>query len=385
MAITERIFSLAGRGRGVALALVVVVANLFGAIGDGAAMQTAGDEDTARVRIVHGIGGAGPLDIYIDGSIALIGLVFPETSSDLLLTGGEHEFAAVPSGAAPDAATVAGAIAVAAGTQSYVTIIGTIDEASVGLFAIDTGPLQEGRSRFRVINGVPDGGEFVPAFTGGEAISSPLGFGDATEYATIDAGAYDLDLLEAESGALILSLPQIPFAEGTTTDLILVGQVSDGTIQGAVETVDVPVSRASGRSAHIIAGTCAEPGTEVADLGVVRVGGGETVGVPGVAPVANGFGLAAVPFATLIDAPHAITVTEEGAAPESGVACGDIGGQLTDTGALIVSLQSADSSAARGVAVLASGLEDPSATGVSIFLTGGAAALVPATPVPANG
>jgi hypothetical protein len=369
----------------VALACVVLAAMLLGATRGGLAMQGATD-DAARVRIVHGLGDAGPLDVYIDGSIALIGLVFPETSSDLLLSGGDHAFAATPSGAALDDAAVAGAISVAAGTRSYVTIIGTTAAASVGLFAIDAGPLDEGRARFRVINGVPDAGQLVPAFTGGEAISAPLGFGDATEYAAVDAGTYDLDLLDAASGVPVLSLPQVSFAEGTATDVILVGQAADGTMQGVVEAIDVPVSRASGLRASMVAGTCADPDTEVADLGLVRVGAGETVGLAGIAPVANGFGVAAAPFATLIGAPHAVMVSAEGTTLDDSIACGDVGGQLTESGALVVALQSVATDALQGIAVLAPGLEDPTTTGVSVFLTGaGTAGLVPATPIPASG
>jgi hypothetical protein len=371
------------RGHLALLALAVAMAGLVGVAGQGLAVQT--DDNLARVRVVHGMAGGGPLDVYIDGSLALIGLVFPETSGEFLLEGGEHQFAAVPTGSSLDDAIVAGTIALGAGAQTYLTIVGTPDSASLGLFQVDSGLLEAGRARFRVINGIPDGGEIVPAFSGGEAISTPLGFGDATEYAAIDAGTYDLDLLDAVSGVPLLSLPQTPFAEGTVTDVILVGQVADGTLQGLIETTATaaaPVAQAAGQSAHIMAGSCDESGTLVADLGLVRVGQGEAVGTPDVLIVANGFGVAAVPFATLIGAPHAITVTAGGGAADDVVVCGDIGGQLTENGALIISLRSPDTLAANGIAVIAPGLEDPNATGVSIFLAAeGPVGQDPATPV----
>jgi hypothetical protein len=64
------------------------------------------------------------------------------------------------------------------------------------------------------------------------------------------------------------------------------------------------------------------------------------------------------------------------------VACGDIGGNLTDTGALVIALQTQDTRATAGVAVLAPALEDPAATAVSVFLIAGVpAAGAGATPV----
>ena len=70
---------------------------------------------------------------------------------------------------------------------------------------------------------------------------------------------------------------------------------------------------------------------------------------------------------------------DDGAAATA--ACGDVGGQMTDTGALVIALQ-AGSGTPAGVAVLAPSLEDPEVTGVSVFLTvGGPRATDPGTPV----
>jgi hypothetical protein len=64
------------------------------------------------------------------------------------------------------------------------------------------------------------------------------------------------------------------------------------------------------------------------------------------------------------------------------VACGEIGGNLTDTGALVIALRSEGTRATAGVAVLAPALEDPGATGVSVFLIAGVPAVdAAATPV----
>ena len=348
----------------------------------GRAMQEGGS-DAAEVRIVHGIVDAGPLDVYVDGSLALIGIVFSDTSGDLILAGGDHDFAVVPTGALPDEAIASGTITLQDNTRSYAALFGTLDAASVGLFPVDERPLDQGGARFRFISGVPDAGEIVPVFAGGDALSEPLAFGDASQYATIDAGTYDLDVLEAATGITLLALPQTPLPEGTTTDVMVVGQAGDATLFALVQPIQVEVARALGRSAQIVAGDCAALDDPVADLGVVQTGQGEPVGTAGNDPVAQGFGVAGIPFATLIATPHAVTVSEDSETGGEIVACGEIGGNLTDTGALVIGLLAAASGAPGGVAVLAPALEDPSATGVSIFVTAGLPVGASATPTAA--
>jgi hypothetical protein len=350
------------------LMLVVLMSMAFSAPLTSRAIQDGNVANTPGMHVIHGIADAGPLDVYLDGSLALIGIEFTESSSLLAIPAGEHRFAVVSTGGSPEDAIASGTIALGDDTRYYATLLGTIDAASVGLFAIDERPLAAGQARFRVINGAPDAGEVVPVFTGGDALSEPLAFGDASQYAAIDAGVYDLDVLDAVSGAALLSLPQTPFETGVATDILVVGQLADGSLQALIEPRAVEMERPTGRTARIVAGTCADIGDLVAELGVVQPGQGEVVGVVGTTPVAQGFGLATAPFSSLISAPHAISVNEAEDAGGAVLACGEIGGRLTDTGALVVALDDPGGVATIGVAVLAPGLEDPETTGVSVFL-----------------
>ena len=364
-----------------AVAILLVAALAIPANGR-ASQDVEGDAQGARVRVVHGLADAGPLDIYVDGSLALFGILFGDSSGDIVLPGGEHALAVVPSGGTPETAIAAGTVALGDGTLAYAPILGTLDSASVGLFEVDDRPLDQGRARFRVISGVPDAGEITPTFAGGDALSEPLGFGDASQYASIDAGTYDLDFLDAASGVSLLALPETPFVEGTTTDVILVGQVSDGTMIALVQPIQVELARAVGRSAQIFTGSCARLEAVAADLGVVQTGQGAAVGSTGTDSVAQVFGAAGIPFDTLVAAPHAVVVSEDVDAGGDVVACGDIGGNLTDTGALVIALETQRRGATAGIGVLAPALEDPGATGVSVFLIAGVpAAGAAATPV----
>ncbi len=355
------------------LAFAVLCAGAARGADFGLAMQESGDGAGSAIHIVHGIANAGPLDVYVDGAIALIGIKFGESSGSLALEPGEHAFVVVPSGAAPDAAIVDGPISLQDGERYYAALLGTAEEASVGLYAIDDRPIDAGSARFRIISGVAGAGEIVPAFSGGDALSEPLAFGDASQYATIDAGVYDLEILDAVSGGPLLSLPQTPFAEGAATDVILFGQLSDGTLQALIVPTSLETTPIEGMVARVFSGECATLGPLVADLGVVQEGQGASVGVQETPPVAQGFGLAPVSFAALTATPHVVAISDTADEEAASLACGEIGGQLTDTGSLVIALEASFSGGPGGIAVLAPALENPEATGISIFLTGSAA------------
>jgi hypothetical protein len=385
MRVLGRFAVAAGRTFSGMIAVAVALAACLGVIAGARAMQGTENDAASGVRIVHGIADAGPLDVYIDGSLALIGISFAKASDEINLAGGDHRFAVVPTGQAPDAAIVAGAITIRADVRYYVALLGSTNAANVGLFRIDDRPLEAGQARFRVINGVPDAGEIVPSFSGGEALSEPLAFGDAADYAAVDAGTYDLDILNAASGGVLLSIPQTEFAEGTTNDVLLVGLVDDASMQALVEAIAVTVTRPSGRTAAIVAGTCRDRGELVADLGSVQPGQGEEVGVAEASPVAQAFAAAAVPFATLTADSHAVVIAETADIGGNVVACGDIGGRLTETGSLVVALQNVETGDTAGVAVLAPGVDNPDSTGVSVFVMAGETAALPAATPAVNG
>ncbi|MFN8591584.1 MAG: DUF4397 domain-containing protein [Thermomicrobiales bacterium] len=353
------------RARSVLGPLIIVTILAFGM--SPALAQQADTERDARVRIIHGISDAGPLDVYIDNRLALFGMAFPDVGAELSLAPGDHQLAIVPSGADLESAIAAGGFTLKAAATYEIVVIGTTDSASVGLFEVSPTPLEAGRARFRVIAGIADAGDLVPAFTAGDAISPALGFGDATEYAAIDPGAYDLSILDNASGTSVLDLPQTEILEGAVTDIILVGALGDGSAQGVLVSTSVTVTRPVGNSALIMPGECARLATPGIDLGVVRPGQGDPVGIPDTLPAAQGYFVAPADFATLSGEPHAIVVTDDDAASDV-TACGNIGGRLTDTGALVVAISPRVPGAPFGIAVLAPSLDDPTTTGVSIFL-----------------
>ncbi len=142
----------------------------------------------------------------------------------------------------------------------------------------------------------------------------------------------------------------------------------------ADESASVPsllsVAQQDGLSAALHTGDCADIGPEVAALQAAVVPSSERVGSSRSLPGANSFTAVPVALDAMLAADHALVIA--GTDGET-LACGEVGGYLTDAGALIVGFRSEPASGLGGVAFL-SPADAPGQTNVSLFLTGEALA-----------
>ncbi len=122
----------------------------------------------------------------------------------------------------------------------------------------------------------------------------------------------------------------------------------------------------NGFAAALHDGDCSQIGSEIAPLTEATVPSGAKLGHPRSLPVANSFSIIPVAVDAMLATNHAIVV----AGPdENTLACGEVGGFLTETGALIIGLRPMQSSGLGGTVDL-SPADDPAQTTVSLFLTG---------------
>ncbi|MCC6312727.1 MAG: DUF4397 domain-containing protein [Thermomicrobiales bacterium] len=348
-----------------------------------AAPAGAVQSDRAAVRIIHAVAGAGPIDVYLDGALAVIGTTFPSATDPIELAAGEHRVTVTPTGAALDTALVDSTITVDAGANVDIALIGSAEAIEARSFPVDQSQIAPDLARLRVINASPDAGPLTPTITGGSDLFPTVDFLLATEYADLPAGAYALDLLGTDSGAAVVSLPDLELAAGDVVDVYIVGLVANETAQALVVRARAGIATPVGRPAVLRAGACAEPGATVADLGVIAAPDGTPVGRSGVAAVENGFTAAPMAFDDLLAADHVVTVATSDEAGAPLLACGEIGGRLTDDGALAIALRATDGTLA-GMAVLAPSVLDAEATDVSIFLAPANETAVPAAATPVS-
>jgi uncharacterized cupredoxin-like copper-binding protein len=122
------------------------------------------------------------------------------------------------------------------------------------------------------------------------------------------------------------------------------------------------------RPVHIHSGNCAQLGDVVQPLNDLTEATGARVGQAGRAVVTQS-SYTEVPLSldAMLTADHAINAHLSAEEIGTYIACGDIGGMLTDQGTLIVGLREDSNSGFTGIAFL-SPLADGAATGVSVFI-----------------
>ncbi len=336
--------------------------------------------DQAAIRVVHGAPDAGAVDLYVDGAVALFGITFPSVSDVLFLPTGDRELRIVPTGAAPDQALAATTLALVPGQLYDVAALGPLADLQVNVYEVDRAPLAAGRARLRLVHGVPDAGALALAVPGEDGAVLPAAqFPNETDYLDLEAGGYDFEL-RAEDGTPLLDLAGTELGSGRVYDLFAVGLVADGSLQALTIPSQPPAATApTGRPAALIAGGCAaeDRGEIVSPLNGPALPPGDPLGQTGAALGENSVTSVALTLDDVLAADHAIAVlasAEEDAAP---VACGEIGGTLTENGALVVGLRQVDGSGIAGVAILAPSALDPATIDVSVLV---AADLVAADP-----
>ncbi|MBA3416662.1 MAG: DUF4397 domain-containing protein, partial [Chloroflexia bacterium] len=166
----------------------------------------AAQDDRALVRVIHGVSDVGPIDLYIDGAIAVVGATFPSVTDPLDIAGGEHRIVVAPSGLGVDAALVDSTLTIDAGTTAEIAVVGGVAGLNAVLFDVDRSPLAADRARLRIIHASPDAGPIEPAFVGAEALFPSIDYLLASEYVEVAAGNFPLELRLTDDGADLLTV-----------------------------------------------------------------------------------------------------------------------------------------------------------------------------------
>jgi hypothetical protein len=138
-------------------------------------------------------------------------------------------------------------------------------------------------------------------------------------------------------------------------------------VSAAVAAPTVGSAQQTGITAEIRQGNCDEVGDIVAPLVEARLPAGEPRGHTAAVPAANSFTTVPISLAALTTSDHVIVVPFP--AEDELVACGDIGGTLTEAGDLIVGLSPQGDTEVSGIAYL-SPSPDLAQTTISLFVSG---------------
>jgi hypothetical protein len=227
----------------------------------------------------------------------------------------------------------------------------------------------------------------------------------ATNFDPAPGAVNTLDMLVEGSRALFgingqfegeLALPEVPASgdvyasTGFFGDLTVPGRIL-GLTDFRVSALPVtdpteqdqdaaPVSQDSPpRPVTLHAGSCANLGDVVEPLLDATFPLGEFEGQASAIVSETSFTRVPMLVDELLEAPHAINVSESSEAPNQSIACGDIGGVRDEIGAYVIALTERNQSGYRGIAYVAPENE-LSRTNISVFIVPGTAA--PENPLP---
>lgn len=208
--------------------------------GIGTAQQTNGG-DTSRVRGIHAIPGGPNVDVYVDDDRVVENIGFEEVSQYYDFAAGRHTVQVVPTGQDRNAGGVEQQVTLEPNEEFTVAAAGTV-QSPTGLVYTDDDTVPSGdQVRLRVIHLSPDAPS-VDVAAGGKLLVADLSFGEASEYLTVPAGSYTLDVLPTGGSNPVGTFP-VTLDGGTVVTAFAVGLVNapDATQSfDLVTAVDAP-------------------------------------------------------------------------------------------------------------------------------------------------
>lgn len=184
----------------------------------------------ACVVVVHASPDAGLVDVYIDDELALSGLTYGTLNDFVPVEAGDRRIRVVPSGAAVDDAVIDRQVELTEGVAYEVSAIGLLADIGVAVLPVDTVPLAADAARVRLVHAAPDAPAVDVAVVGGDVVIPDVSYGQASGYAEVPAGTYELEARIAGSEDVALPLPGTVLAPNTSYSVYVVGQVADASL-----------------------------------------------------------------------------------------------------------------------------------------------------------
>lgn len=220
-------------------------------------------DQNALVRVAHLSPDAPPVDVWVDGSIALEDVSFRDFSGYLELAAGSHEVVVVAANTTTPA-VIDAMVDLQAGRAYTVAATGTIAGGTIApTVLVDDLEPTAGKAELRFVHASPDAPAVDITLLDGTALFSNVAFGDASAQVPVDAGAYSVQVRVAGTSTVALSFADVPVSAGTNYTVYALGLLADGSLDalvsvdaagGSTTTVDLTPATADLRVAHLVPG-----------------------------------------------------------------------------------------------------------------------------------
>jgi hypothetical protein len=192
-----------------------------------------GQAGDACLNVIHASPDAPAVDIYVDGAKALGDLVFGATSGWVVVPAGEHQVQVTAAGAELETAVIDADVTLEEGAAYEVAATGLLAEIEPQVYQVNLsaiGSEDEPMARVRVVHASPDAPAVDVAVKGGEVLIEDLAFPEASDYLSVPAASYDLEVRPTGTTDVALDLPGVAFDAGMVYSIYAIGQTADDTL-----------------------------------------------------------------------------------------------------------------------------------------------------------
>ena len=205
-------------------------------------------DETAKVRVLHGVGDAPAVDVYANGEELIDALAFASITDYAAVPAGEYLIQVVPDGATLEEGPIVieATLPFEEGTMTTVAATGTLaGEAGIIPQVVSDMPEPNAEGvQLRASHFSFDAPAVDIAPVGGEPVLTEVPFGATSDYLDLPAGALDLEIRGAGSPDAVFTIPTLDLEAGNSYSAYAIGSFEEGTftvvpaLDASVEMMD---------------------------------------------------------------------------------------------------------------------------------------------------
>jgi hypothetical protein len=234
-----------GRWTAAAIGAAVVGAMALGATGVDA-------QGNARVRVVHMSPDAPAVDVLVDGQRAISNLAFKNATDYAMIPAGQRNVRVTPANQ-NQTAVIDANLPLQAGRDLTVVAVGRVADIGALPLQDDNSAPSPGNAKVRFVHASPDAPAVDIAVAGGPVLFPNVSFRNASEYAQVPAGTYNLEVRAAGTQNVALRVPNVALQSGQNVTIFAAGLAADNTL--AAVPVVYPTAGQGGAGAMPRTGT----------------------------------------------------------------------------------------------------------------------------------
>jgi Domain of unknown function (DUF4397) len=163
-------------------------------------------ESQALIRLVHLAPGAPNADVYVDGARTMAAVPFKTASKYHRMPASAHTLTIRPAGSTASSAPAASArVTVLPGAAYTVVLLGAPQQLQVRIAKDDFSAPPSGKAKLRIVNAAPQSPPLDIGVAGGPTLFRNVTFGMISDFVTIQAGRFSLEVRAAGSSTVLFT------------------------------------------------------------------------------------------------------------------------------------------------------------------------------------